>query len=82
MKDIFIDELNTNKAPAKPRADKASESTRFLLTEMQTLDSFIDKVINGYYYDLKEFSRNSMGARSKAALRKHIDLLEELYSRI
>jgi len=48
----------------------------------QTLDTLISRITGGAYFDLQELSGNKVSAKSKAALRNHIDMLEDLYNRI
>jgi len=60
----------------------SQNSTGSTPTGTQTLDALISRITGGAYFDLQEFSGNKVSAKSKAALRSHIDMLEDLYNRI
>jgi len=68
-----------NHATSTVKESQKSESTT---AGTQTLNTLISRITGGAYFDLQEFSGNKVSAKSKAALRTHIDMLEDLYSRI
>jgi len=66
------------------QTEKSQETTDSVSSseKKQTLDAIIKKITNNEFFDLQELSKSKVSAKAKAALRNHIDMLEELYKRI
>ena len=73
----------TNRSPDKSKeantANKPLEKNTSQYSELQTLETLIGRITGGQYFDLQDYTKVPVSAASKAALRNHIDLLEDLY---
>ena len=74
-KPVNTSQPNTSKS--KPQEQDTSSYTK-----AQSLDALIGRITGGQYFDIEGFTSNRVSAAAKAALRTHIDMLEELYNSV
>jgi len=72
--------VNTSKPNTSKSEPQEQDTSSY--TKVQSLNALIGRITGGQYFDIKGFTSNRVSASAKAALRTHIDMLEELYKQI